>query len=496
MIPDIPVESIENDGERVFYAPAQMLSNAYTIFYSYKYYPEDKHSDQMREADFVIVHPMLGYVVVEVKQGEVNYNNGQCEYKKDGYHPMHKDPLEPMYGILSHYKIAEDAKIERTNWEDVIDIFNRRFFVPFKLTIKNKVDAILNDEVPSINYFYEDRKESVEEVLLHTVLSQGEKRALYLLNIIFEIESRKKQNTETLFIIDDIADSFDYKNKYAIIEYLKDMAETNNFYSIILTHNFDFFRTIQNRIGMNPYKNCYMALKEKNQVHLNHINYKYINNPFSNWKENLTNNQIKLIASITFARNIAEYIGDTLNYNKLTSLLHIKHDTNNLTIKDLEITYREIFKDLKNLILQDHNLKLIDLIFSNAEKLNVEDSEIGLNLENKIVLSIAIRLNAEKFMISKIDDNDFFTRIKSNQTVKLYKRFKTDFIDDYVSLKILEKVNLMTPENIHLNSFMYEPILDISDYHLKQLYDETKQLLKIDEQILLEVASDSDVIKQ
>jgi len=29
-------------------------------------------------------------------------------------------------------------------------------------------------------------------------------------------------------------------------------------------------------------------------------------------------------------------------------------------------------------------------------------------------------------------------------------------------------VVLMTPENIHLNSFMYEPIIDMSDEHLKR----------------------------
>jgi hypothetical protein len=29
----------------------------------------------------------------------------------------------------------------------------------------------------------------------------------------------------------------------------------------------------------------------------------------------------------------------------------------------------------------------------------------------------------------------------------------------------------MTPENIHLNSFMYEPILDMSDEHLRKLYE-------------------------
>ena len=38
------------------------------------------------------------------------------------------------------------------------------------------------------------------------------------------------------------------------------------------------------------------------------------------------------------------------------------------------------------------------------------------------------------------------------------------------------KVLLITPENIHLNSFMYEPILDMSDEHLRCLYTETLAL--------------------
>ncbi len=79
------------------------------------------------------------------------------------------------------------------------------------------------------------------------ILSTGEQRALYILNTIFEVEARKKEGVETLFIIDDIADSFDYKNKYAIVEYLKYMSEISNFYMIILTHNFDFFRTVNKR---------------------------------------------------------------------------------------------------------------------------------------------------------------------------------------------------------------------------------------------------------
>ena len=54
-------------------------------------------------------------------------------------------------------------------------------------------------------------------------LSTGEKKALYILNIIFEIEARTKAGQQTLLVVDDIADSFDYKNKYAIIQYLLDI---------------------------------------------------------------------------------------------------------------------------------------------------------------------------------------------------------------------------------------------------------------------------------
>ena len=43
-------------------------------------------------------------------------------------------------------------------------------------------------------------------------------------------------------------------------------------------------------------------------------------------------------------------------------------------------------------------------------------------------------------------------------------------------IKILEEVNIMTPENIHLNSFMYEPILDMDINELLNLYQKVKAL--------------------
>lgn len=66
-------------------------------------------------------------------------------------------------------------------------------------------------------------------------LSTGERKALYVLNVIFEIQRRIKDGIETLVVVDDLADSFDYQNKYAIIQYLKDISQDGRFKLIIKT---------------------------------------------------------------------------------------------------------------------------------------------------------------------------------------------------------------------------------------------------------------------
>ena len=174
------------------------------------------------------------------------------------------------------------------------------------------------------------------------ILSSGERKANYILNIIFEVEVRKKDNKETLFIIDDIADSFDYKNKYAIIEYLQDMSKIDAFSMIILTHNFDFFRTIESR-GIVPYDQCLIAMKSDSKILLEKA--EYIRNPFIHWKNNLSNNK-KLIASIPFIRNIVEYTQGTCkseNYLLLSSALHICAEGRPLVLRDVKNTFLKIF---------------------------------------------------------------------------------------------------------------------------------------------------------
>ena len=42
--------------------------------------------------------------------------------------------------------IAEQAQTQRTQWQSVIDIFNDRFFVPFRLSAENRVAVMLGQE--------------------------------------------------------------------------------------------------------------------------------------------------------------------------------------------------------------------------------------------------------------------------------------------------------------------------------------------------------------
>lgn len=371
-------------------------------------------------------------------------------------------------------EIQEAAAEQRGQWEDVIEIFNARFFVPFTLTAKNRTNVVLGLEpVAKLGFEFADGDErvAVERDDLLEVLSTGEKKALYILNVLFEVERRKDSLKETVFVVDDIADSFDYKNKYAIIQYLKDIAEVANFRLIVLTHNFDFYRTLESRFV--PYKQCLMAQKAGDGVAL--IKAAGIKNPFiKDFKPNFFADATKRVAAIPFVRNLLEYTRgeDDPGYIKLTSLLHWKSDTTSITQTDLD----EIFNDLfaTDGAWGDPSGLVVNMILEQAD-LCVGGAST-MDLANKITLSISIRVTAEKFMIESIDDQEFVNGLGSSQTGWLFTRHKREFPDERDAIRTIDNVVLMTPEHIHVNSFMYEPIIDMSDEHLARLLGEVKEL--------------------
>lgn len=114
------------------------------------------------------------------------------------------------------------------------------------------------------------------------------------------------------------------------------------------------------------------------------------------------------------------------------------------------------------------------MIFSEAS--NALQAPEGINFEHKIVLSIAIRLKAEIYMVDKIADGEATSAITASQTQKLYQMFSERGHGTAEERAILDSVVLMTPENLHVNSFMYEPIIDMSDAHLRKLYQDVLTL--------------------
>ena len=375
-------------------------------------------------------------------------------------------------------QILESASEQATRWQDVINIFNRRFSVPFKVSIENKQDVILKSVTPNIKFEFTDEEGkpvSIERTDLFKVLSNGEARALYLLNIIFEVEARREAKTETLFIIDDIADSFDYKNKYAIVEYLHDILSESQFRQIILTHNYDFYRTVSQRLELGGAK--FHASREAASISLEAD--KIYKDPFKKWQDNADNHERNemMVAMIPFARNLAEYCGIDDIEKKLTSLLHIKDDTQQITVGDLQALFSKVLHYTPN-ARTDKDRKVVEVIYEVADALYGEGT-LNIELEKKISLSIAIRLKTEDILIRKINDQKFLESIKKNQTAKLIRKFKEQFAGvaaEQETILVVDRVNLMTPENIHLNSFMYEPILDMSSVHLRKLYGEVKAL--------------------
>jgi hypothetical protein len=205
-----------------------------------------------------------------------------------------------------------------------------------------------------------------------------------------------------------------------------------------------------------------------------------LKNPFiKDWKNNL-NDKKKLVASIPFVRNLIEYKeGDSHeDYLTLTSVLHMKDETDNITLQKIGEIFSRTVSNI-NFPTQDRTKKISNFIFEAADKCLGADE--GVNLENKIVLSIAIRLKAEIFMKSKITDQDVLNGLEtsSNQTWNLIKAYEEEFNNETANIEILKRVNLITPENIHVNSFMYEPILDMGDGELRQLYTDVKTSLQI-----------------
>lgn len=385
----------------------------------------------------------------------------------------------PCEDLASAYRACKDelADIDRraaeegTLWDDVVDQFNKRFKMPVELRVANRSHALLNGEVAALEFLFgsvDGQKVPLTLAELDTILSEGEKRALYMLYGLFKINKRITDNKKTLVIVDDIADSFDYKNKHAIIQYLHEMAGKDIFTLLILTHNFDFFRNVNLRIV--DYRQCYYAVKDGNGIKLKDA--QWVRGPLDDIIGNLSK-PANLIAAIPFARNIRGHTDGTDDgkYGVLSSALHHRADTNSITVGDILAVLKKIFPKKKDAIGRlkiNTSRTMAELVSCEAQR--IAANPCGMLLAEKIALSVYTRVAAERFMSKKIYGEDLPDRPPS--TCKLVKEYREKFGSegDAKTLDTLDRVCLASSEVIHINSFMYEPILDMPGDSLAELY--------------------------
>ena len=437
----------------------------------------DKNVNLKSFKDVIQIHPELIPELVDYDEFQRKILRGylaQCTAELNALTDLYaanKDNLKD---------IVRRANSERSQWERVIDLFNARFFVPFTLDLQNKSDILLNAKTPELQFLYQDGGDAAiqqEKKPLLENLSEGEKRAFFILQNIFELEARRTNGQETLLVFDDIADSFDYKNKYAIIEYLNDLSKDGNFKIFILTHNFDFYRTVVSRLGAR----IIPLADKKGDRSVRFCRGIYNSDILKNMLLGRLQTRRNFIACIPFVRNIIEYtLGDHSDeYKELTKCLHLKEDTAGITMGAIQTIFMGTVKAArdKDAEITFKGDNYLTALIQEAEDILIDPNEI--DIVNKLVLSMAIRIKAEEVMQSLLAEEELAEmkvgRNRTGELLRLVKKFHME--DKEPEILLMDKVLMLTSENIHVNNFMFEPLVDISILHLKQLYNEVKVLL-------------------
>ena len=107
------------------------------------------------------------------------------------------------------------------------------------------------------------------------------------------------------------------------------------------------------------------------------------------------------------------------------------------------------------------------------------DDTNEIEITNKLVLSIYIRIKTEEYLNSILtEEQKQGEKLNNDPTGKLCKLFKKYYsVAKPNECLLVNKVLMLTSENIHLNNFMFEPIVDMPIAHLKALLNEVEKVL-------------------
>ena len=379
--------------------------------------------------------------------------------------------------LLDEYKkcyhklisLIEKARNEESTWKKSKDLFNSRFGL-------NRVDldiqTVIENDLPVPQVVMIDKQSRKQlNMLMKNRLSSGEYRALLILNLLFEIESKRNMWPDGfVLLLDDIADSFDYKNKYAICRYIEELFKEKNIQVIVMTHNYDFYRCCSFFLSKIPHKSLtasrlrFGAVELKNAGHTELQDLSFIKSWSGELKsepDSEANNATTLLAYFPVLRNIIEMDkGNDADpdYVLITQYLHYSTSyTKNLndlrplfakhSLKISELYYSMNFKDILFTVFESNSKKKIDVF----------------DIRTKMALASVLRILFEKFVYDKsgkiIDD---FKERNNVVCQKLYDKLVSDKLLSDKDKEYCEFAKIVANPYIHVNAFMYEQLIDNS----------------------------------
>ncbi len=373
-------------------------------------------------------------------------------------------------------KIIEKARSQNTIWDDVLKVYNERFVNKnFEITINNSTDAVLDLKIP---VFEKKLKENGKIITteIQNRFSSGEKRAIFILSLLYEIKIAEIEQKNFVLILDDVVDSFDYKNKYSMIQYLKELSENGQIQLLIFTQNFDFYRSCRIALGSNLVSKL-IAYRTTSGVDIIDARNKEFEN-FSFIKNWRSQKKIKsMIALLPFLRNVIE-IKDGINdldYIQLCHFLHFDNQTPNIYLNTLDSVFNNYNVEKAN-------------TYSNRTYFETLCDEVSVIVNNpldesrlleKIVLGIFIRVATDKLLVNRFCESIGGTPniIDKNWTIGLYRLVSAHMTNDEFSL--YNKAITIAPAFLHVNGFMYEPLIDVGFETITQVVTDLKNYLNI-----------------
>lgn len=354
-----------------------------------------------------------------------------------------------------------------TTWNEVLNEYNSFFLNKvFDIHMENASESIVGEALPKFRKVLKGTEVQITNEIEER-LSSGERKALLVLNIMFDLKLNLIEKQNVTLVLDDVVESFDYKNKYAIIEYLKIISQNPSVQLIILTHNFDFYRSTRISLSENLHSKLFaynnngeVTLYENNQNYYENLSY------FNTWKNHGKTRYV--ISLLPFIRNIEQLKNgaECDRFILLSKYLHYCAETENLDLSQLgEILIEYKFKLPTDLEEHKYIVQLESVCRDILQNTKIEETDLSA----KLVLGIGIRVFSDRFMWLKYNEKfgmapDFDS--KKSISRKLFNAIKEFLDNDEASM--LNTAMTIAPSFIHVNSFMYEPLIDIGTAKLKE----------------------------